>query len=148
MIEDLQKHTITIKSPLKRIWELITTPQHIQKWYAFDGATVNLKPGGEISFHWNEHGTYYGVIEKIEPEKLLSLSYVPFIANTKPKESNALHLTITLKSNHGSTTVTLVEEGYQSLSMPDNEKNDNFETNQGAWENSLGLLKELGEKES
>src|SRR3954466_471446 len=65
----------TVPASIETTWELITQPRHLRAWYAFDGATVDLRPGGVIEHFWKEHGRFRGVIDEVAAPRLLSYRY-------------------------------------------------------------------------
>lgn len=107
------------------VWSLITEPRHFRKWYAFGGASIDLRPGGVITMQWDEHGTFQAMIEAVTFAKLLSFQWMP--------EPGPV-VTITLESaGPGKTQVQVVEAG--ELEDP--------EQSALAWRNGLSLLAEL-----
>ncbi|MGE3343298.1 MAG: SRPBCC domain-containing protein [Vicinamibacterales bacterium] len=107
------------------VWTLITEPLHFQEWYAFGGASIDLRPGGDITMRWDEHGDFQAVVEAVTPAKLLSFRWRP--------EPGPV-VTITLESaGPGKTQVRIVESG--DLEDP--------KQSALAWRNGLSLLTEL-----
>lgn len=64
---------VEIDSPVEKVWEVLTNPEHWQQWFpGVESATklTALNVGGK--FQWTSQGqTGTGVIEKMEPMKLL-----------------------------------------------------------------------------
>jgi uncharacterized protein YndB with AHSA1/START domain len=107
------------------VWTLITEPRYFQKWYAFGGASIDLRPGGEITMRWDEHGTFQAVVEAVTPAELFSFRWRP--------EPGPV-VTITLEAaGEGRTQVRIVESG--ELEEP--------KQSALAWRNGLSLLAEL-----
>ncbi len=107
------------------VWALITEPSHFAKWYAFGGATIDLRPGGEINMKWDEHGSFHAVVDAVVPPRLFSFRWRP--------EPGPV-VTITLESaGPGTTRVQIVESG--ELENPDQSAL--------AWRNGLSLLAKL-----
>lgn len=146
-MEDSITNKIIINAPLERIWTLITTPENIKQWYAFGGAEVDLKPQGKITFQWDEHGIYHGIIEAVEPNHRFAFRFVPLIPNVEPIYGNSTKVGIVLTPTEDSVEVTLTESGYLSLSGSEAEKIEQQNTSSSAWDDSLKLLKELADKE-
>ena len=107
------------------VWTLITEARYFQKWYAFGGASIDLRPGGDITMRWDEHGTFQAVVEAVTPTELFSFRWRP--------EPGPL-VTITLESaGQDRTRVRIVESG--PLEEP--------KQSALAWRNGLSLLTEL-----
>ena len=66
-----------IAAPPERVWPLVTEARHFQAWYAFGGATIDLRPGGAMSLRWDEHGEFPAVVEAVVPGKLFSFRWLP-----------------------------------------------------------------------
>jgi hypothetical protein len=60
---DSVNRQLSIEAPIGEVWQMITVAENLQAWYAFDGASVDLRMGGAIEHYWREHGRFRGVIE-------------------------------------------------------------------------------------
>ena len=60
VMTDSIEHEVVIKAPVAVVWALVTQPEHVAQWYAFDGADIELRPGGRLAFRWREHGEFPG----------------------------------------------------------------------------------------
>ena len=59
--------SVLIAAPLQRVWDLVTSAEHVGRWFGDAGAEIDLRPGGAMSLSWREHGTYHGRVEAVEP---------------------------------------------------------------------------------
>lgn len=146
MSTDKIEQQITINAPVERVWKALTSAEGLQKWYAFGGAKIDLRAGGNLSFQWDEHGEYPGIVETVEPQKRFAFRFAPFTPDTPPEPGNATVVDITLSPTNDTTLVQLTESGYNSLNLPQEETAQNYETSKGAWADSLELLKKLSEE--
>lgn len=109
------------------VWPLVTESRHFREWYAFGGATIDLRPGGVITMQWDEHGIFHADVEAATPATLFSFRWRP---------APGPLVTITLESvGHGKTLVRIVEAG--ELEDP--------EQSALAWRSGLGLLAKLAD---
>lgn len=145
-MHDTIEREIVIQAPVGKVWNVLTTAEYIRQWYAFSGAEVDLRPGGKITFSWDEHGKYLGVIVAADPNRNFSFCFAPFDADTQPAKGNSTTVSFTLSAHNDTTIVHFTESGYQSLAYDDIEKKENYSTSAGAWDDSLDLLKEVAEK--
>ena len=113
-----------IAAPPERVWPLVTEARHFQAWYAFGGATIDLRPGGAMSLRWDEHGEFPAVVESVVPGKLFSFRWLP---------APGPLVDITLAPEAGGTRVRVVETGAL----------ENADQSALAWRNALGLLRDL-----
>ena len=89
-------HEIVVAAPVDRVWAIITEPEHIQAWFAFDGATIDLRPGGELVMTWKEHGTYHARIERIEPPHRFAWRWARLPGEQpRPGDSTLVEFTLT-----------------------------------------------------
>jgi uncharacterized protein YndB with AHSA1/START domain len=51
-----------------KVWRVLTEPAELSRWYPFPVRTMELKPGGAISFD-DEGSTYDGVITVLDPPR-------------------------------------------------------------------------------
>ena len=49
------RHTTLIRAPIDKVFEILTTSDGLDKWLT-TGAEVDAKPGGRITFRWNDWG--------------------------------------------------------------------------------------------
>ena len=44
MEADRIEREIVVEAPQDRVWTLLTTAEHLEQWWAFDGARIDLRP--------------------------------------------------------------------------------------------------------
>jgi uncharacterized protein YndB with AHSA1/START domain len=133
---------IVIDAPIERVWELITRAEHVKAWYAFDGARIDLRPGGEIEHFWREHGRYRGVIVEIVPPERFAYWYsnVPE-ADAEPGKRTRVEFTLT--NVPGGTLVRVTESGIGDLTLSDQDRQSYLDATTQGW---VGALAGLAEK--
>jgi uncharacterized protein YndB with AHSA1/START domain len=104
-------HSTYIETPVSRVYETLTTSTGWDAWFT-QGATVDLRPGGEIHFRWDNFGAGRCTTEDGGP-------VVDFESNTtfSFQWSPAGHpttVTFNLESLGPGTLITLTETGYGS----------------------------------
>lgn len=142
MVPDQIERDIVIAAPVDRVWELITQPEHLGRWFGDAGAEIDLRPGGEMILRWSEHGTSRGRVERIEPRRLFSYRWAPFKdpAGEEPAEGNSTLVEFTLEPEGDGTRLRVVESGFASLATSDEQRHRNVESNTGGWKAELGEL--------
>ena len=127
MVAQISESEVVTGAP-DHVWSLVTEAENFQRWYAFGGAEIELRPGGPMTMRWDEHGTFDAVVESVVPEKLFAFRWLP---EPGPR------VEITLQSQgDDATLVTIIESG--PLEDP--------EQSALAWRNALILLKELARR--
>ncbi|KUF13176.1 MULTISPECIES: SRPBCC family protein [Streptomyces] len=117
-----------VPAPPGRVWELVTTPEGFARWYAFGGATIDLRPGGTMALRWDEHGVSAARVVDVQEGRLWSFRWEP--------GPGAL-VEISLLPAADGTDVRIVESG--DLEDPG--------LSEMAWQSALGLLRDLALRE-
>ncbi|NNF63818.1 MAG: ATPase [Acidimicrobiia bacterium] len=133
---DTIERTITVSSPIARVWEAITAAEHLSQWFG-DSAEVDLQPGGALRFGWSEYDAFAeGVVEAVEHEKLFSYRWTA--GKTDDGSIWTTNVTFTLDEQEGMTTITVVESGLSEL--PDELYAKTVKENTSGWEAELADL--------
>jgi uncharacterized protein YndB with AHSA1/START domain len=139
------EHEIVIDAPVERVWAVITEAEHIRQWFAFDGATIDLRPGGELVMHWKEHGTYHARIETVEPPHRFAYRWAR-LAEEQPKDGNSTLVTFTLSPAGTGTRLQVVERGFRALNIPVDEQAAWAAENVQGWTGGFAALQEYLEQ--
>lgn len=145
MRPDQVEITMLINAPRERVWPLLTEADQIARWYAFAGAAVDLRPGGAMAFHWDEHGTFQARIAHIDPPRLFSYQYAITAPDEPPRPGNATLVTFTLSPEGDQTRLRVVEQGFAGLTVAPTEREHLAAASEEAWTAGLGLLREQAE---
>ena len=142
MVPDQIERDITIAAPVDRVWELITRPEHLGRWFGDAGAEIDLRPGGEMALRWTEHGTARGRVERVEPKSVFSYRWAPFKdpSGEEPTAGNSTLVEFTLEPEGDGTRLRVVESGFASLATSDEQRRRNVEGNTRGWQAELDEL--------
>lgn len=133
---------VEINAPIARVWALMTEPEHLKAWYAFDGAAVDLRLDGVIEHHWAEHGTYRGVIDVLEPPHRLGYRYAN-VPDELPAPGRSTHVLFELAElDGGGTRVAVTESGISELEVSEKERSLYREATIQGWAGGLPALAE------
>src|ERR687890_1582367 len=129
MIPDQIERDITINAPVDRVWELITQPEHVGRWFGDAGAEIDLRPGGEMILRGTEHGTSRARVVAVEPHTRFSYRWAPFKdpGGEEPVEGNSTLVEFTLQREGDGTRLRVVESGFASLVTSDEQRAQNHE---------------------
>ena len=73
-LSDRIERTMVLPVPRERVWDAITKPEQLARWFGVVSA-MDFRVGGAIQFSWeNEPCPYPGVIEVIEAAAAFCLS--------------------------------------------------------------------------
>lgn len=135
------KTSITIEAPVARVWEGLTKPELIKKYFFGTDASTDWKKGSPIFFRGEWEGKQYedkGVITDIVPEKFVSYTYWSAFSGTPDIPENYANIRYELASDPKGTIVTITQDGLDS-----EERKDHSVSN---WNTVLGNLKKLLEQ--
>lgn len=142
MVPDQIERETVIAAPVERVWELITEPEHVGRWFGDAGAEIDLRPGGEMVIRWAEHGTTHARVVAVEPHTRFAYRWAPFKdpGGQEPAEGNSTLVEFTLAPQGDGTVLRVVESGFASLATTDEQRLSNHAGNTGGWRIELGEL--------
>jgi uncharacterized protein YndB with AHSA1/START domain len=131
---------IELKAPVARVWRALTDHREFSEWFR-----VNLKdpfvPGrvarGQITYPGYEHLTFWAVVQKMEPERLFSLTWHPYAVDPKKDYSNepSTLVEFRLEKSGAGTLLTVTESGFSKL--PADRRDEAFRMNDDGWSEQL-----------
>jgi uncharacterized protein YndB with AHSA1/START domain len=133
---------ILINAPQIKVYEVITSPEHITAWFptAIEG-TLNV--GDRPVLDFGEHGKNQIYVESAKPYDYFAYRWVPgsrhFIGDVLGVANTLVEFT--LEPVAEGTKVTLKESGFASL--PADVREQKFAENSGGWEYMLNRLQVL-----
>lgn len=134
MSERVVEKVVEFDAGIERVWTAITDPGELGRWFG-DQAVVDLRPGGDATMVWEQHGRYAMRVEEVDSPHRLVWSWVhePGVAYD---EAPATRVEWTLSPvSSGGTTLHLRETGF----LTDLHRGQNDE----GWDAELGELSEL-----
>ena len=148
MVPDQIERETVIDAPVERVWELITEPEHVGRWFGDAGAEIDLRPGGEMVIRWAEHGTSRGRVVDVRPHTRFAFRWAPFKvpAGGEPVDGNSTLVEFTLAPEGAGTRLRVVESGFASLAASDEQLAKNYASNSGGWRTELDELRDYALK--
>ena len=117
MIRHLKK-TYTIEASVSKVWDALTNPDQIRRYYFGTEASSNWRQGGTIWYRGVWEGKRYedkGIIEELIPERKLTINHWSSRTGKPDSPENYHPHTYTLTPTGERTKVTLTQEdNYQS----------------------------------
>lgn len=105
--------TVLIDAPAARVWEALTKPEIIKKYFFGTDTTTDWKVGGPISFTGEFEGKTYadkGTITAFEPHELIQYKYWSSLSGTEDKPENYLTITYRLSEEGQQTRLDISQE--------------------------------------
>jgi uncharacterized protein YndB with AHSA1/START domain len=132
------KASITIDAPKNEVWDALTNPDQIRKYFFGTEAVSDWKKGSPIYFRGEWEGKKYedkGTILETKPGELFKYSYWSSMSGIEDKPENYVVVSYLLSEDQGKTKVTITQEN-----IPDEKMKAHSEEN---WNKVLGDLKNL-----
>lgn len=138
---DRIERSIHINAPRSRVWRALSNAEEYGNWFGAKLKGQTFAPGqrvqGPITISGYEHVVFDVVIERVEPETLLSYRWHPYAVDPAvdySKEQRTL-VTFTLKDADDGTLLTVTESGFDKV--PPDRRMEAFRMNSGGWEGQL-----------
>lgn len=138
---DRIERQIMLKAPRSRAWRAISNAEEFGKWFGANLKGKTFAAGkrvqGPITIPGYEHVVFDVIIERVEPERLLSWRWHPAAIDPAidySKEPTTL-VTVELKDVDGGTMLTVIETGFDKV--PASRRLEAFRMNTGGWEHQL-----------
>ena len=130
-----------IEAPVERVWEIVTRPEHVGRWFSDAGAEIDLRPGGDMSMTWEEHGTVHGRVETVEAPHRFAVRWAARM-EAPVAEGQSTLVEFTLASEGEGTRLRVVESGFDALDMSEADRIAKVDGNTEGWEIELGHLRD------
>ena len=141
MSEDLETEmSITIEAPPDRVWEALTTPELIKRWFFGVDTETDWREGSPIVHRGEFQGKPYedrGTIVEVDPGRRLVHTHWSPVSGLPDAPENYQQVAWTLTERGRATELTLSE-----TNLPSEEAKA---TSEQAWGGALRALKELSE---
>ena len=129
---DSIERTILIAAPIERVWDIVTTPEHMGRWFGDAGAE---RDGDVIKMRWDQYGE--AELRIVRDEAPTSFAY-RWDANVSGIGDTLVEFTLATEGER--TRVTVVESGWTQLRTSAEEQTRLREGNEGGWKHELGDL--------
>ena len=140
-IADRIERSILIKAPRSRVWQALANAEEFGGWFGVALQGHSFAPGqrvtAPITIDGFRHVMFDVVVERMEPEKLLSYRWHPYAVDPGidySKEERTL-VTFTLQDAPEGTLLTVVESGFDTV--PPGRRMEAFRANSGGWAHQM-----------
>jgi uncharacterized protein YndB with AHSA1/START domain len=131
-MDDTIERQMTFELPREAVWAAITEPEQLARWFG-TSAELDLRPGGEGSFTWEELGVTTRVtVEAVEPPTRFAYRWEPGGGN---EGGPTTLVDFRLEEISGGTRLTLVESGFSEFGA------ESRQGNEFGWDEELGELR-------
>lgn len=141
-ITDQIERSIEILAPRQQVWTALTTAEAIGTWFG-NGATIDLRPGGNFTLDFPGYPTTHARVVAVEPPAFFAFRWQAVGSDpAAPVESGPSTLVeFSLAETAAGTRVTVVESGFAALdpAVASTAHADNTE----GWEIQLNNLRDF-----
>jgi uncharacterized protein YndB with AHSA1/START domain len=145
MVTDRIEREIVVAAPAERLWEVLTRPEHIGRWFEGMEPEVDLRPGGAMVLTSQEFGKIHGIVDKVEPPRLFAYRWARH-PDTPVTEGTATLVEFTLTPEGNGTRVRLVESGFSRTDAVKVDQQRHAEANSQGWLQVLDSLRRYAEQ--
>ena len=134
--------SVTIDAPAEEVWEALTTPELIKRWFFGVDTETDWTPGSAIVHRGEWQGKPYedkGEIVAVEPPRRLVHTHWSDLSGTPDRPEHYQEVTWALSGGDGLTELTVTERNLPS--------EDAKNVSDQAWAAALAGLKQLLESE-
>lgn len=142
---DRVERSIAIQAPRSRVWRALSDAGEFGRWFGANLEGQRFEAGqtvrGRITISGYEHIMFDAIVERVEPETLMSFRWHPYAvdaARDYSAEERTL-VTFTLEGQGDGTLVRVVESGFDKL--PPERRLEAFRMNDRGWEAQLKSIK-------
>src|SRR4051794_6610337 len=129
---DSIERTILIAAPIERVWDIVTTPEHMGRWFGDAGAE---RDGDVIRLRWEEHGE--AELRVVRSDAPYAFAY-RWDANVAGIGDTLVEFSLATEGER--TRVTVVESGWAELRTSAEERTRLREGNVRGWQHEIGDL--------
>ena len=139
-MSDVIEKRIELQVPVSRVWRALTDHREFGEWFRvkLDGPFVLGRISrGHITYPGYEHLKWEATVQKMEPERLFSLTWHPYAIDPKVDYSNepTTLVEFRLEPKDGGTILVLTESGFDAI--PKDRSFEAFRMNERGWTSQM-----------
>lgn len=130
--------TVHIDVPRERVWAALTDPELMTEWFGDGAGFTALEVGGTGSIDWDDYGSFPIEFTEVAPLEALGFRWSGIPADQLDEYST--HVRFSLVDAGGSTDVTVIETGFETIPGGTRYRRDRLEQNREGWDVELDEL--------
>ncbi len=138
----IKGHTVTrtvhIEAPRATVWEALTDPDVMTKWFGDGVGFTALEVGATGSIDWDDYGSFPIEFTEIVAGEALGFRWSGIPADELDEYST--HVRFTIVDAGTGTDVTVIESGFDTLPGGTRYRRDRLEQNREGWDVELDEL--------
>jgi uncharacterized protein YndB with AHSA1/START domain len=140
MDEGQVRATVTVDAPPEDVWDALTVPSEIKRWFFGVDTETDWKVGGPLVHRGQYQGRPYedkGTVLEVDPPRRLVHSHWSPVSGTEDEPDNYQVVRWDLAPVAGRTRLTVTEDNLPSVEAE--------RVSEQAWGSALGALRQLFE---
>lgn len=130
--------TVHIEAPRASVWEALTVPESMNKWFGDTAEFTALEPGATGSINYEGYGKFPIEITEVVPNEAFGFRWSGIPADQLDEYST--HVRFEIVDADGGTDVTVVESGFDTIPGGTRYRRDRLEQNREGWDVELDEL--------
>ena len=119
MDQDRIERSVEIDASKERVWEIITKPEHVGRWFGQGTpAVVDLRVGGVMEIEPAKGERCLTQIVAVTPPDYFAYRWAAAYPGVLADETNSTLVEFRLTEEAGKTRLTLCESGFAALAIP------------------------------
>lgn len=142
---DVIERAVAIDAPLDRVWGLVSEPG----WWIGDGdrsQQQRYREGDLDIIEDPKYGRFPIRTEIVEPRHHISYRWVMDRSDERPRELNSTLVEFWLSERGSGTLLRVVESGFESLDVSDEDRRKAIDGNIEGWTQQLDIVRTLAER--
>jgi uncharacterized protein YndB with AHSA1/START domain len=145
MVTDRIEREIVVAAPAERLWEVLTRPEHIGRWFEGMDVEMDLRPGGAMVLTSQEFGKFHATVDKVEPPRLFAYRWARH-PDTPVTEGTATRVEFTLTPEGNGTRLRVAESGFTKTDAVKVDQERHAQANSQGWLQVLDSLRRYAEQ--
>jgi uncharacterized protein YndB with AHSA1/START domain len=139
MPEDGIEREVVIDAPPEVVWDVVTRPEHIKRWFSPE-VELDLREGGKGVFFFPDgcHTITASVVRVDKPRAFAWRWLRP--SATNPAELTSTLVEFTLAEEDGGTRLVVAETGFRTVELAADDAAALYAEHERGWAHHLGLL--------
>jgi len=138
----IKGHTVTrtvrIEASRASVWNALTDPEVMVKWFGDGVGFTALEPGATGSIDWDDYGSFPIEITEVVPDASFGFRWSGIPAEKLDEYST--HVRFTISDAGTGTDVTVIESGFDTLPGGTRYRRERLEQNREGWDVELDEL--------
>jgi uncharacterized protein YndB with AHSA1/START domain len=139
---DQIEQEIFIGAPLETVWALVSQPAW---WVGDKPGPDSVQTDGIRAVANTRFGIFPVLTEQMDPPNYLACRWASSFPEEEPREGNSTLIELHLTAKDGGTLVRVIENGFSSIAVPEEEQRKHYNGNVQGWKQQLEVLRKRAE---